>query len=584
MPPARDGRFLPLTAAWIATLSRFEDFTRGRMQERDDFLKRAIDLRSALKRVHAQCVGAGLAVTSPDVSTNGPDRQPRSVASRPGAAPMEALGSAPGLKSGSEIGASDADGSGDEAIEWEGDDATVDMAGIQQPLQVGSGASEHLPPHPVHVSTSCSMERGSAGEAALGVGSGCRASGSENLRGQPSGHPGPHGTLTCNSRKGGQVDGEELSHEAQLKRARRQQLLRLAPELPWGQHLEYWGAAAEGVPVNPRGMSFENHWGPVDETQCLPQERVRELTLMVTTYKPPVPPQPAANQGTQPHRSRAAGSHPAGPCKPLAAGASQARSTGTPAGITSHATRRHASACSHDPSGVGPQVGSREAQAGVGDTQAGSVPKLHTSGGFLVEEPHHRLGADDLPGVEQMSEDAGHRVRRLEDSRCSSQPRGTGDGTGNLAETPLPAPADAPGACARGSMQAAGSGRYQSAAFGGVLEREGVRRKLPEGKRERRVTTGGSIWSHNDSVLAAAQDSAGAQGGSSSDAVPAPHGFAVSASLKKPSLGAVLRAMLKVPNTSAARVAARARGASKRRRSEGPECSEAARDLSTNQW
>jgi len=37
-------------------------------------------------------------------------------------------------------------------------------------------------------------------------------------------------------------------------------------------------------------MSFENHWGPVDETACLPQERVHELSLMVTTSKPPVAP------------------------------------------------------------------------------------------------------------------------------------------------------------------------------------------------------------------------------------------------------------------------------------------------------
>jgi len=100
------------------------------------------------------------------------------------------------------------------------------------------------------------MARGS-GEAKLGVGSGCTAAPAEGLQGSARGHPGSQAASTPDLSKGRPVEGGELGCEAeagegaQRKRARRQQLLSLAPQLPWGQHLDYWGAAASDVPVNP---------------------------------------------------------------------------------------------------------------------------------------------------------------------------------------------------------------------------------------------------------------------------------------------------------------------------------------------
>lgn len=66
----------------------------------------------------------------------------------------------------------------------------------------------------------------------------------------------------------------------------RAELLEKAPVLPYGSFLDSWGSKSD-VPANQRGLEMENHWGRVDTEAIIPVERIAEMNVRSSFYKPP---------------------------------------------------------------------------------------------------------------------------------------------------------------------------------------------------------------------------------------------------------------------------------------------------------
>ena len=63
------------------------------------------------------------------------------------------------------------------------------------------------------------------------------------------------------------------------------ELLKKAPVLPYGSFLDSWGAKTD-VPANQRGLQLENHWGKFDSELMIPADKIAELNVRSSYYKP----------------------------------------------------------------------------------------------------------------------------------------------------------------------------------------------------------------------------------------------------------------------------------------------------------
>lgn len=66
---------------------------------------------------------------------------------------------------------------------------------------------------------------------------------------------------------------------------KKKELLDQAPVLPWGPHLENWESGHK-LPADPRGLELDNHWGPINPEASVSQEKIQELSLRSSHYKP----------------------------------------------------------------------------------------------------------------------------------------------------------------------------------------------------------------------------------------------------------------------------------------------------------
>lgn len=66
----------------------------------------------------------------------------------------------------------------------------------------------------------------------------------------------------------------------------RTDLLKKAPVLTYGAFLDGWGAKSD-VPANQRGLQMENHWGKFDSEAMIPADKIAELNVRTSYYKPP---------------------------------------------------------------------------------------------------------------------------------------------------------------------------------------------------------------------------------------------------------------------------------------------------------
>lgn len=78
-----------------------------------------------------------------------------------------------------------------------------------------------------------------------------------------------------------QADANKKNVETGL----RAELLEKAPVLPYGSFLDNWGSKSD-VPANQRGLEMENHWGRFDSEAMIPVERIAEMNVRSSFYKP----------------------------------------------------------------------------------------------------------------------------------------------------------------------------------------------------------------------------------------------------------------------------------------------------------
>jgi hypothetical protein len=79
------------------------------------------------------------------------------------------------------------------------------------------------------------------------------------------------------------VKSEGSSEEA--NEPLREKLMDEAPVMPWGSYLDRWGSE-HTVPANQRGLLLESHWGKVDFDALVPAEKVSEMNMQLSYYKP----------------------------------------------------------------------------------------------------------------------------------------------------------------------------------------------------------------------------------------------------------------------------------------------------------
>ncbi|KAH8957981.1 hypothetical protein BDL97_07G120100 [Sphagnum fallax] len=90
------------------------------------------------------------------------------------------------------------------------------------------------------------------------------------------------GASTSNS---SMIEQKLTSHEIDEGTGLRHELLKEAPLLSWGAFLDTWGGSSD-MPANQRGLQLENHWGKVDTEAIIPAEKIAELNVRSSYYKP----------------------------------------------------------------------------------------------------------------------------------------------------------------------------------------------------------------------------------------------------------------------------------------------------------
>jgi len=63
-------------------------------------------------------------------------------------------------------------------------------------------------------------------------------------------------------------------------------LLEKAPVLSYGAFLDSWGSKSD-VPANQRGLEMENRWGRFDSEAMILVEKIAEMNIHSSIYKPP---------------------------------------------------------------------------------------------------------------------------------------------------------------------------------------------------------------------------------------------------------------------------------------------------------
>jgi hypothetical protein len=81
------------------------------------------------------------------------------------------------------------------------------------------------------------------------------------------------------------IEQKLTSHEIDEGTGLRHELLKEAPLLSWGAFLDTWGGSSD-MPANQRGLQLENHWGKVDTEAIIPAEKIAELNVRSSYYKP----------------------------------------------------------------------------------------------------------------------------------------------------------------------------------------------------------------------------------------------------------------------------------------------------------
>ena len=66
----------------------------------------------------------------------------------------------------------------------------------------------------------------------------------------------------------------------------RAELLEKAPVISYGSFLDNWGSKSD-VPANQRGLEMDNHWGRFDSEAMIPVEKIAEMNVRSSFYKPP---------------------------------------------------------------------------------------------------------------------------------------------------------------------------------------------------------------------------------------------------------------------------------------------------------
>lgn len=79
---------------------------------------------------------------------------------------------------------------------------------------------------------------------------------------------------------------ESAANKKMVVTGPRAELLAKAPVLPYGSFLDSWGSKSD-VPANQRGLEMENHWGRFDSEAMIPVEKIAEMNVRSSFYKPP---------------------------------------------------------------------------------------------------------------------------------------------------------------------------------------------------------------------------------------------------------------------------------------------------------
>ncbi|KAL8499672.1 hypothetical protein ACS0TY_019589 [Phlomoides rotata] len=89
--------------------------------------------------------------------------------------------------------------------------------------------------------------------------------------------------LTNNSSKG--IEKKNNKSSGSKSNPLRGKLMGEAPVLNWGSFLDNWGSNRD-VLANQRGLELDGHWGRVDYDAVIPAEKIAELNVHASVYKP----------------------------------------------------------------------------------------------------------------------------------------------------------------------------------------------------------------------------------------------------------------------------------------------------------
>ncbi|GJP66314.1 hypothetical protein CLOP_g23221 [Closterium sp. NIES-67] len=250
------GRYLVMSQEWVHALTRVDPLDPG---SRDEVLRAVIAVRGEMKGVLERCRAVGVTW---EVREEG--------------------GEEGGEKEGEDEGEEDVEweeGGGNELTGGDGGDADADVGGGGK-RKVGDVESDGFTgvKRKHHEKQQQTQEQQQEVEGAD----------LEHENSPPSLTAAPLAAVAAAAAAAAAAASASES-EAEEQQGVRSQLLKQAPQLPWGPHLLLWGEEEAGsMLANQRGLSVSNHWGPVDDSACVPAQRVRELMgLQVSYYEPP---------------------------------------------------------------------------------------------------------------------------------------------------------------------------------------------------------------------------------------------------------------------------------------------------------